>query len=62
MKLSITFDRLRWEEKALKEAADKMGLEAELVDTRQLALNITRKKLRNGFGDLVLQRCISHYR
>lgn len=62
MKLSITFDRLRWEEKALKEEADKMGLEAELVDTRQLALNITRKKLRNGFGDLVLQRCISHYR
>ncbi len=62
MKLSITFDRLRWEEKALKEEADKMGLESELVDARQLALNITRKKLRNGFGDLVLQRCISHYR
>lgn len=62
MRLSITFDRLRWEEKALKEEADKMGVEAELVDTRQLAVNITGRKLSNGFGDIVLQRCISHYR
>ncbi len=62
MKLAITFDRLRWEEKKLKLEAERLGCETELVDARQLALDISRKKLKNGFGDVVLQRCISHYR
>ncbi len=62
MKLSITFDRLRIEEKELKEEAEKAGCKTELVDVRKLAFDVTAKKLYNGFGDIVLQRCISYYR
>jgi [lysine-biosynthesis-protein LysW]--L-2-aminoadipate ligase len=63
MKLAITFDRLRWEEKKLKTEAEKVGCETVLIDARKLALDISKKELtKDGFGDVVLQRCISHYR
>jgi [lysine-biosynthesis-protein LysW]--L-2-aminoadipate ligase len=60
VKLSITFDRLRWEEKALKDAAESEGLETSLIDVKGLNFEVGRK--RPEFGDVVLQRCISHYR
>ena len=60
MKLGITFDRLRWEEKALKEAAESAGLETSLIDVKGLNFEVAKK--RPEFGDVVLQRCISHYR
>ena len=60
MKLGITFDRLRWEEKALKEAAESAGLETSLIDVKGLNFEVAKK--RPDFGDVVLQRCISHYR
>ena len=60
MKLTITFDRLRWEEKALSDAAESAGIEASLVDVKGLVFEVPRK--RPEFGDVVLQRCISHYR
>ena len=62
MKLSITFDRLRLEEKELQKEAVKAGCKSELVDVRKLSFNVTGKKINNGFGDVVLQRCISYYR
>ncbi|HVC26750.1 MAG TPA: lysine biosynthesis protein LysX [Nitrososphaerales archaeon] len=62
MKLAITFDRLRIEEKELKREAEKAGCKSELIDVRKLAFNVTGKRVRNGFGDVVLQRCISYYR
>jgi len=60
VKVSITFDRLRWEEKALSEAAEAAGLDASLVDVKGLIFEIPKK--RPELGDVVLQRCISHYR
>ena len=60
MKVSIAFDRLRWEEKALSEAARAAGLEASLVDSKGLIFEVPRK--HPDLGDVVLQRCISHYR
>lgn len=60
MKVTITFDRLRWEEKALTDAAEAAGLEASLVDVKGLVFEIPKKPPE--FGDVVLQRCISHYR
>ena len=60
MKLSITFDRLRWEEKALGEAAASAGLEVSLIDVKGLVFEVPRK--RPEFGEVVLQRCISHHR
>ncbi|MDG6947569.1 MAG: lysine biosynthesis protein LysX [Nitrososphaerota archaeon] len=60
MRLTITFDRLRWEEKALSEAAGAAGIEVSLVDVKGLVFEVPRR--RPEFGDIVLQRCISHYR
>jgi [lysine-biosynthesis-protein LysW]---L-2-aminoadipate ligase len=60
VKVSITFDRLRWEEKALSDAAESAGLEASLVDAKGLIFEVPKKNPE--IGDVVLQRCISHYR
>lgn len=60
MKVSITFDRLRWEEKALNDAAEAAGLEASLVDAKSLLFEVPKR--RPELGDVVLQRCISLYR
>jgi [lysine-biosynthesis-protein LysW]---L-2-aminoadipate ligase len=60
MKVSIAFDRLRWEEKALKDAAETLGLQAELVDVKGLVFEVPKRPAE--IGDVVLQRCISHYR
>ena len=60
MKLTITFDRLRWEEKALSEAAGAAGIDTSLVDVKGLIFEVPKR--RQEFGDVVLQRCISHYR
>jgi [lysine-biosynthesis-protein LysW]--L-2-aminoadipate ligase len=62
LKLSITFDRLRLEEKELKEEAESLGCATELIDVRKLSFNVTARRASNGFGDIVLQRCISYYR
>jgi [lysine-biosynthesis-protein LysW]---L-2-aminoadipate ligase len=61
LRASIAFDRLRWEEKALKDAADAMGVEASLVDAKTLVFDVTRAAVQD-LGEVVLQRCISHYR
>ncbi len=62
MKLTIIFDRLRWEEKSLQKEAQDAGSEAALVDGKGLIFDISKAGRKNGFGDLVLQRCISYYR
>ena len=54
MKLSITFDRLRLEEKELRKEAVKAGCKTELIDVRKLSFNVTGKRVTNGFGDVVL--------
>jgi len=60
VKVSITFDRLRWEEKALSDAAEAAGIDATLVDSKGLVFEVPKK--HPDLGDVVLQRCISHHR
>jgi len=62
LKITITFDRIRGEEKSLALEAKHAGCTAELVDGRALYFEATAKKSRYKFGDIVLQRCISYYR
>lgn len=62
MKLSILYDRLRWEEKTLADEAKASGLDSGLVDTRSLHFDISRRIRPEKYGDGILQRCISHYR
>jgi [lysine-biosynthesis-protein LysW]--L-2-aminoadipate ligase len=62
LKLTIVFDRIRGEEKWLVHEARKAGCTTELVDGRMLSFELTDGAAANRFGDVVLQRCISHYR
>lgn len=57
--ITILYDTIRWEEKALLAAARRMGVETAMADCKKLALDL------EGSPDMygtVLQRCVSYYR
>ena len=57
--LSILYDTIRWEEKALFDAGKKKSIDIKMVDCKNLFLNLDKSK--DGF-ETVLQRCVSYYR
>lgn len=61
-KLNILFDHMRWEEKALYNACVKKGIEFSLVDAEKLFMNLTSEQKPREIGDVVVQRCVSHFR
>ncbi len=64
MKLGLIYDRIRWEEKALANAAEAKGLETNRIDAKEVYLDTdwTPKETQKKFGDIILQRCISYFR
>lgn len=62
VRLTILYDRVRWEEKQIAEEAKALGAEVIMIDVRSLPLEITSNIVKENFGDIVLQRCISHTR
>jgi len=59
--LSILYDNIRWEEKALYEAARKKGVNVENVDCKNLMVNLNDKKSKYN-GQVVLQRSVSYFK
>ncbi len=57
--LSILYDTIRWEEKALFDAAKKMGINVEMVDCKNLFVSLDKTKEK---FETVIQRCVSYYR
>ena len=57
--VTILYDAIRWEEKALLEAAKKNSIHVQMVDCKQLALDL--EKNPDDYG-IVIQRCVSYYR
>lgn len=58
---TLLHDLIRWEEKAIVDAAGKKGVRVNLVDARGLALEASGKS--SGIADnVVLERCVGHYR
>ena len=58
---ALLYDLIRWEEKAIADAAKRKGFAANLVDAKEVILDATGKG--SGIANhLVLQRCVSHYR
>ena len=57
--LSILYDTIRWEEKALFDAGKKKDTDIKMVDCKNLFLDLGNGK--DSF-DTVLQRCVSYYR
>jgi len=57
--ISILYDNIRWEEKALLEAGKKKNINLQMVDCKKISLDLDSKP--DDFG-IVLQRCVSYYR
>ena len=57
--ITIIYDTIRWEEKALLEASKKKNINVQMVDCKKLFLELDKEK--DGYGK-VLQRCVSYYR
>jgi [lysine-biosynthesis-protein LysW]---L-2-aminoadipate ligase len=63
VKLGIFFDKLRFEEKSLYETAIKIGMETNLIDSKNVILNTDHLISSNlDYGNIILQRSISHFR
>jgi [lysine-biosynthesis-protein LysW]--L-2-aminoadipate ligase len=56
--ITVLYDTIRVEEKALAEASDRTGIKIEMVDCKNLILDIDKKTTYH----TVLQRCVSYYR
>lgn len=59
--LTILYDSIRWEEKALYEAAKKSGIDVDNVDCKNLALNLNDQNSEYK-GRVILQRCVSYFK
>jgi len=57
--ITVLYDTIRWEEKALLEAGKKKSINIQMLDCRKLFLDLDKEK--DGYGT-VLQRCVSYYR
>jgi len=57
--VTILYDTIRWEEKALLEAGKKKNINIQMVDCKKLSLNLEKKPEEYG---AVIQRCVSYYR
>jgi len=54
---------IRWEEKAIAQAAEKRGVKAALVDVKDMEISLTGAGTSPKIVEkIVLQRCVSHYR
>ncbi len=57
--VTILYDSIRWEEKALLEAGKKKNINIQMVDCKKLAIDLEKKPKDYG---VVIQRCVSYYR
>src|SRR5690606_2659564 len=62
VELSIIYDKVRFEEKVLYEKAQSKGIKAQIVDAKTVVVGTDSKKKDFSFGDVILQRSVSHYR
>jgi len=62
VELTIIYDKVRFEEKALYEKAQNRGIKTQLVDGKTISVTTESEKKDLGLGDVILQRSVSHYR
>ncbi len=62
VELSIIYDKVRFEEKVLYEKAQSKGVKAQIVDAKTVTVSTDSKKKDFSFGDVIMQRSVSHYR
>lgn len=60
--LSLLYDRIRLEEKEIINAAQKKGIELRPIDAKEIHVSITDLSMAEEFGDVAIERCVSHFR
>jgi [lysine-biosynthesis-protein LysW]---L-2-aminoadipate ligase len=60
--LTILYDTIRWEEKALYEAAKKKGIEVNKIDCKYLSIDLNQAEGSPYKNSIIIQRCVSYYR
>jgi [lysine-biosynthesis-protein LysW]--L-2-aminoadipate ligase len=59
--ITILYDTARWEEKAIIEAAKRKNVVLKPIECKDQYYNLG-KISKAGYGDIVLQRCVSYFR
>lgn len=57
--ITVLYDTIRWEEKALLEAGKKKGINLQMLDCKKLAIELDNSA--DAYGTII-QRCVSYYR
>lgn len=57
----MIYDVVRWEEKAIVEAAKKRDVDLKLLDAKNMVFDLNHDYGKE-FGPITLQRCVSYYR
>jgi [lysine-biosynthesis-protein LysW]---L-2-aminoadipate ligase len=57
--ITVLYDTIRWEEKAILEAGKKKNVDLQMLDCKKLSLDLDSEVKDYG---TVLQRCVSYYR
>ena len=59
--LTLLYDTIRWEEKAIYEAAKKKGIEIKKIDCKDLVLDLNT--LNSEYDNqIIIQRCVSYFK
>ncbi|MCI2412493.1 MAG: RimK family alpha-L-glutamate ligase [Cuniculiplasma sp.] len=61
MNISMIYDTIRWEEKAIFRAANRKGIELKMLNVKDIDMDFD-KPLPDYYGNITLQRCTSYYR
>ena len=59
--LTILYDNIRWEEKALYESAKKRGIQVENINCKALYIDLNEKNSRYK-NRIIVQRCVSYFK
>ena len=61
--LSILYDNIRWEEKALYEAAKKRGIKVNNINCKDLSIYLNDERESSPYlNKIIIQRCVSYFK
>jgi [lysine-biosynthesis-protein LysW]---L-2-aminoadipate ligase len=60
--LTILYDIIRWEEKALYEAAKKRGINVNRIDCKSLSIDLNQADESPYKDTVIIQRCVSYFK
>ena len=60
--VTILYDNIRWEEKALYQAAKKRGIEVNSIDCKDLFIALNEKDIFSYRNKIIIQRCVSYFK